>query len=187
MSQVMTTCAKFRALLGTFHASAAGQPPPDAELIAPSEMPDPYRGLLVHDRDMTSTLGAYHEDQILLRELERKLDGGLLARHIVLESARTRRVVENAASRIHLEVLDPEAGRKIIEGHKPLGGILNSYGVPYTSCPGGFFRVEATDFMNRLFSLNHAPWLYGRCNCLKLPTGAIIAEVVEVLPPQIDG
>ena len=38
--------------------------------VAPEHVPEPQHSLLVHDRDMTSTLAAHHEHEILLDVLE---------------------------------------------------------------------------------------------------------------------
>lgn len=184
MVQFLTACPKILGLLDGFYGRLPTQPPLDAVVVVPSEIPDPQRRLLVHSRDMTSTLTGHHREEILLRELQRTMVDGRLSRHIVLESAVSREPVEYGASSILLDVLDDEVQAEVVEGSKPLGGILNDHGVAYSNCPGAFFRVRSNELMNRLFGLGTSAWLYGRCNCLTDDTGRTIAEVVEILPPH---
>jgi hypothetical protein len=159
-------------------------PPLDAVVVEPSELPDQQRRLLVHNSDMTSTLTGHHREEILLRVIQRSVENGSLSRHIVLESAISRMPVEYGASNISLHVLDDDVRAEVVEGKKPLGGILNNHGVAYSNCPGAFFKVRSNDLMNRLFGLDGPNWLYGRCNCLTDGIGRTIAEVVEILPPH---
>lgn len=177
-------CPKFLGLLHRFYAAHAEQPPLEAALLPPDEIPAPYRGLLVHRSDMTSTLQRHHGETVVLRVLDRKVADGELARHIVLEGARTRRPVEYGAARIRLDALDEGARREVLECRVPLGGILARHGVAFGCCPGGYFRVRSNALIERALGLARPEWLYGRCNCLADGDGATIAEVVEILPPE---
>lgn len=184
MAQVIKTCPKILALLATFYPPGGEDPPSEAAVVDPDDVPEPYRRLLVHQRDMTSTLAAYHEDEIGLRVLDRVLGRETLARHVVLESRRTGRAVEYGASRIRLDAVDDQARRQILEGRIPLGGILKTLGFKYGNCPRGYFAVRSNDLIDRVFRLESPRWLFGRCNCLSDPHNRVIAEVVEVLPPE---
>jgi len=112
------------------------------------------------------------------------MGNGKLSRHIVLECADSLRAAEYGASNISLDVLADAVRAEVVEGSKPLGGILNDHSVTYSNCPGAFFKVRSNDLMNELFGLDEADWLYGRCNCLTDDIGRTIAEVVEILPPH---
>ena len=152
-------------------------------MVTADLMPQPERSLLVHDRDMTSTLTEFHGDALKLDVLERRLEGDQLARHIVLRTVSDHRPVEYGAIRIRLGGLEEVVREKIVAGEQPLGGILNEHRVGYASCPGGFFKIRATDLMADVLELSEPNWLYGRCNCLSAAEGGSIAEVVEILPP----
>lgn len=184
MVQFLTACPKILGLLDGFYRMLPEHPPLDAVVVVPSEMPEQQRRLLVHNTDMTSTLTGHHREKILLRVLQRTMTNGKLSRHIVLESAVSGKSVEYGASSISLDVLDKDVRGEVVEGSKPLGGILNHHGVVYSNCPGAFFRVRSNDLMNKLFGLDESNWLYGRCNCLTDDIGRTIAEVVEILPPH---
>lgn len=187
MAPPSPACPTLLALLEDFYRELPGARVPDCQRVDGAAIPEPYRTLLVHETDMTSTLENHHGEQITLRVLERKLVSAWLARHIVLEGKKTGRPVEYGAIRINLDALDEDVQTRIIECRDPLGGILNTHGVQYGSCPGAFLRVRSTELMARVLRLAEPQWLYGRCNCLADLSGRTIAEVVEILPPENDG
>ena len=53
----------------------AKRPLPGIERVDGAALPEPYRSLLVHERDMTSTLGQFHGDDIGLKVLHRHNGG----------------------------------------------------------------------------------------------------------------
>lgn len=179
---LQTACPKFLDLLAEFYRGLAEPPPLDAALIDAETMPQPYRRLLVHQSDMTSTLKAFLGEEVALRVLERRMTDEVLARHIVLEGAESNRPIEYGAIRIQLGPLHERARREVVECRQPLGAILAHHGMLYRSCPGGFFKVHSNSLMRRVLRLDGRPWLYGRCNCLKDASARLIAEVVEILP-----
>ncbi len=183
MSTLTTTCPKFLSVLGHFYANRPEESL-DAVLIPPDAMPQPYRDLLVHEGDMTSTLQRYHGEGVDLDVLERAIVGGVLSRHIVLRGARSGRPLEYGAARIQLGLLDHVARAEVLEERRPLGGILHHRGLGFRSCPGGFFRIQSNTMINRALDLDEQHTLFGRCNCLWGGSGRTIAEVVEILPPE---
>jgi len=54
--------------LGEFYRLAK-RPLPTIEAVDGQDVPPPYQSLLVHERDMTSTLGQFHGDEIELKVL----------------------------------------------------------------------------------------------------------------------
>ncbi len=182
MSLILNTCPKLIGILGVFYQTPSDPPPHELWLVEPFRVPQPYRRLLVHQRDMTSTLTNYHGTTIRLRVLDRRLADDVLARHIVLETD-SGRPVEYGAARIQLASLDRPARDAVIEGRVPLGGILNAEDAYYKSCPGAFFKLDPTRLMRRVLELDSPVRLFGRCNCLSNRAGQPIAEVVEILPP----
>jgi len=49
--------------------SRAGVPPPAVTRVQPDAIPQPYRSLLVHERDMTLTLEQHFGGRVVLRDL----------------------------------------------------------------------------------------------------------------------
>lgn len=184
MTLALLTCPKFLALLDRFYAGMPRRLPLEASLVAADDVPPPYRGLLVHRNDMTSTLQRHHGEKVALKVLERAVTDGCLERHIVLEGERTRRPLEYGAARIELGHLSEEARQQVLDCREPLGSILSTHRMVYECCPGGFFRIRSNELIGRVLQLDRPQWLFGRCNCLSDASGRTIAEVVEVLPPE---
>ncbi len=183
MSLQVSACPRLIDLLQEFYPGEKEISPFETMAVAAELLPEPERSLLVHDRDMTSTLTRFHGDQLRLDVLQRRLHDDHLDRHIVLRTVSDHRPVEYGAIRIRLDGFDDAVREKILECVQPLGGILNEHKVGYKCCPGGFFKIRATDLMADVLELSEPTWLYGRCNCLSAVSGNLIAEVVEILPP----
>ncbi|MBL9173653.1 MAG: hypothetical protein JNL10_08980 [Verrucomicrobiales bacterium] len=156
---------------------------PAFDVIPADALPEPQRSLLVHNRDMTRTLEQFHGAPIHLRVLSRHRDGNAYWRESALELDGTNRPVEFGAIKIHLDRF-PEPGRsQILDEHRPLGGILNASGRPYTSRPTAYLAFEADDFIARALNFSGPAMLFGRQNTLRDADGAILAEIIEILPP----
>ncbi|WP_394796926.1 hypothetical protein [Armatimonas sp.] len=154
---------------------------PRIEQIDGDAVPQPYRQLLVHLNDMTPTLSAFHGQEIALRVLGRRIQGDVLFREVILFAGKS--LVEFGAIAIHLNAFTPEARTDIEAGHLPLGTILAKHEVTHVSCPQAFLRVEANAFINDVFELSGgASVFYGRRNILSTPEGAVIADILEILP-----
>ena len=163
--------------------AAAGRPLPNWCGVAGVEMPEPYRSLLVHERDMTRTLEQFHRGRIHLRVLSSQRDGDAYWRESALELDGTHRVVEYGAIQIFLARF-PEPWRSQILGERlPLGGILNASGLAYTSRPSAYFRCQPDAFIRAALRFTGSPVLYGRQNTLSGSDGLPLAEIVEILPP----
>ena len=153
------------------------------ELIDGADMPEPYRRLLVHVRDMTPTLEAFHRIKIELHPLQVQHDETFMLRQVILCDRDTNRPVEYGAIRINLSLFEDEPRRLILETKHPLGGILRDYNIDHFGKPAGFFKVMSNSVINEAFDLTESQWLYGRCNRLFADADNILAEVVEILPP----
>ena len=169
----------FAPLSGFF--SDASLPPVAPRVINGTDMPEPYRGLLVSDHDMTPTLERFHRSTLHLNVLGSSLRGGEYRRQVVLLD-QTERAVEFGAIHIHLEAL-PEALRELVlAGKRPLGGLLIEQCVSHHSRPSVYFTIIGNEAINRPLQQSRAGELFGRCNTLIAEDGRPIAEVVEILP-----
>jgi len=161
----------------------AGLVVPVATLVDGAEMPEPYRTLLVHDRDMTPTLEAYHGDRIHLRTIGRRLDGDALSRLVVLTTNEALKPVEFGAIVIHLEQF-PAAAREVLLGCRvPLGTVLAEFGIEHYSRPSAFLSVHADPLINGSLDTTGTDVRYGRRNVLRTLAGQSLADVIEILPP----
>ena len=157
---------------------------PGIEPVDGDAMPEPYRSLLVHERDMTSTLGQFHGGDIGLKVLHRHNGGDAYYREVLLLTKRSQRPVEYGAIKIHLSQFPRPARDAITGAGAPLGQLLHDYGVGHLSRPSGFLRVKCDDHIGRLFDLDEQPVLFGRRNTLYDATAKHrLAEIVEILPP----
>jgi hypothetical protein len=176
--------AAFRLLfpLDEFYAHDRRPLPPVTRLPG-DEVPHPYQELLVHDRDMTPTLEAFHGDRIHLRVLDRRLEEHALWRQVALVLNGSERPVEFGAIVIYCDRFPPAAREVIRECSRPLGTILADYRVQHESCPQAFLCVASDAFINEALGLQDNRTLYGRRNVLFAPGGVPLAEILEILPP----
>ena len=163
--------------------NATAQSLPAVWEIDPHEIPQPQQELLVHQRDMTTTLQRFHGARTHLRLLRAEGVNEIYQREVVLALDGSERRVEFGASSIHLTRLPLEVQREIVLAERPLGGLLLEYGVKFVSRPKAFIRVEADTLISRALELDGPGPLYGRCNALLTPTGDVLADIVEILPP----
>ena len=177
-------CDHFLALLSDFYETLPEPPSIDVTFVPAETIPQPQRDLLVHFQDMTLTLGRHYGEPIALDVLHRHQGPQWYRRHIVLETAVSRRPVEYGAMRILLPLLSEAARLEVLAARKPLGEVLARHGLAFRHCPGGFFKIRSNHLIELALALTRPQWLYGRCNCMSDSVGRVVAEVVEVLPPQ---
>ena len=168
--------------LDEFYARAR-QPMPALEFIDAEEVPVPYKQLLVHENDMTSTLEHFHEGRVHLHVLSRQQSADAYSREVVLELEGTNTPVEFGAIKIYLGTFPARAREQIIEAHWPLGRILREFKISYVSRPKAFLRVASDRVISGALQLKGTHRLYGRCNRLSDPQGNPLADIVEILPP----
>ena len=134
---------------------------------------------------MTSTLARHYREEVTLRVLERREGPQRYRRHIVLETADSRRPVEYGAMRILLPLLSEAARRDVLAAGTPLGPAMQFRAARprLPPQPGGFFRIRSNNVIEQALKLAEPQWLYGRCNCMRDGAGRVVAEVIEILPP----
>ena len=156
---------------------------PPLDQIDGQAVPEPYRTLLVHDRDMTSTLESFHGAGVHLSLLGRERKGNDYFREVLLLLEGCERPVEFGAIQIHLDRFPEQARRDILEERYPLGHVLKDHAIPYISRPKAFLRIASDKIINAVLQLQGAHVLYGRRNTLSNPAGEPLAQIVEILPP----
>ncbi len=169
--------------LDEFYARAK-QPMPAMEFIDAEDMPEPFKQLLVHDRDMTSTLEHFYEQRIHVHLLHRHGTEHTYSREVVLELDQSNTPVEFGAIKMYLPSFPERARKRIVEAHAPLGRILKEFQIAYVSRPKAFFRLASDRLISGALQLNGTHRLFGRCNRLSDPHGNPLADIVEILPPD---
>lgn len=168
--------------LDEFYARSGLNLPPLAQVDGET-VPEPYKTLLVHERDMTSTLENFHKSGIHLRLVSRQQRGEEYFREVVLVLDGSERPVEFGAIKINLSLFPAAAREAILQEQFPLGHILKDFAIVYQSRPKAFLRLASDKTINHLLKLTGAQILFGRRNTLLNPAGEPLAEIVEILPP----
>ncbi len=158
-------------------------PMPAVESIAGEDVPEPYKRLLVHQRDMTPTLEAFYGESIHLNLIRRRQREDVYFREVVLVLDESLEPVEFGAIKINLALFASQAREWILKEYLPLGTILKRFSVTHTSRPTAFLKIQSDELMNSALGLSGSQWLYGRRNALRDPQERALAEIVEVLPP----
>ncbi|MCZ6834443.1 MAG: hypothetical protein O7G85_01585 [Planctomycetota bacterium] len=157
-------------------------PPPTIEQLDGESMPMPYRDLLVHEQDMTSKLEAYWGTTLKVKVLEKHEENSQLTRQVVLVTEQGL-ATEFGAIRINLDQFEPPARAEILACDRPLGALLKAYDISYVCRPNAYFSFVCDEIASRAFELGESHLLYGRHNLLLNDDEALLAEVVEILPP----
>ena len=156
---------------------------PPYRLVEPAELPEPDRGLLVHERDMTSVLQEFHAQELHLRNLEFVHENECVLRQVLL-LRQDEQPAEFGAIDIRLPPFAENAQAEIIASHTPLGAILNRYHIGYSSAPSAFFEIDSGGIIGDALGLDAPARLFGRTNVLRTEQNQVMARVVEILPPS---
>lgn len=152
------------------------------EWCEPENVPQPYRDLLWHDGDMTSSLERFHRDELALQILRVEQVEGNYLREVVLRRKQDGEAVEYGVIEVVLEAFSPSMRMAIVAGCQPLGGLLNSIGMVYGSEPVGFFGIRGAEMGEIYPETPSGEILYGRYNRLIDEKGVVLARIVEILP-----
>ena len=154
-------------------------------LVAAEDVPEPAKRLLVHRRDMTSTLAEFHGSALRVDIFQQLRIDGLYLREVFLRTFDGDRMVEYGVIAIALEQFQPEAQQAITAGEAPLGELLHRFKIPFTSAPICFFSVPAEGLGGTPVGVPDGAICHGRFNRLTKATGQPLAWIMEILPPAI--
>ena len=159
----------------------AGIEMPDWRVVTPDEIPAPYRSLLVHEEDMTSTLERHYGGTVVLRALGTFTSGAWYFRRVLLVQEYSGRPVEMGAIRIKLDAFGARLKRRILKNEVPLGRILRESRFDYVSHAVAFLALTPNPEMMGVFWMREPRTLYGRRTEIS-SGGRKIGDIVEVLP-----
>lgn len=163
--------------------SSHGEKPPRITQIPGESVPPPYRSLLVHEQDMTSTLESYWGTSLHLKVLDKHIEDASLTRQVVLLTDTEELPVEFGAIRIQLDRFEDSAREEIVACLRPLGNLLLHFKIDFSCRPSAFFSFESDRTIRQAFALTETHTLYGRHTILVNDVEETLAEVVEILPP----
>jgi chorismate-pyruvate lyase len=156
---------------------------PKIDRLSAEELPEPYRGLLAHQDDMTPTLEKFHAGRIHLEILNREQRGDYYFREVVLRLDDSEVAVEFGAIKISLLLFPAKARQLILDERVPLGRILDECGLEHTTKAKAFFSVATDDLIGKVLQLPPGTILYGRKATIVDAQQRPLAEIVEILPP----
>ena len=155
---------------------------PDWAPVAAEEIPEPYRSMLVHEDDMTSTLERHYGGRVVLRALSTFTTGSWYFRRVLLVQEYSGRPVEMGAIRIKLNIFPPKLRKHILDNKIPLGRLLRDHRFVYVSHATAFIAITPNPEMMGVFWMREPRVLYGRRTVIS-HDGQKIGDIVEVLPP----
>lgn len=170
------------AALWRFASESCGIPSAALRLRPGTELPEPARGLLVHDRDMTSTLAAFHGSALRVDLLQQRQFEETYFREVFLRTIADGRIVEYGIIAIDLEQFTPPQQDAIRAGKAPLGALLHHFQIPFESSPIGFFSLATASLAEARRAALPGAQGHGRFNRLAKPTGESLASIMEILP-----
>jgi chorismate-pyruvate lyase len=168
--------------LDDFYARA-GLPLPKIKRLPGEEVPEPFRSLLVHGKDMTPTLEKFHGADIHLQILDRDHRNDFYYRQVLLRLKGAETIVEFGANKISLLLFPPRARQLILEERVPLGRILKDCDVKHHTVAKAFFELQPDRLICRAFQLEKPATLYGRKATIFDSQQRPLSEIVEILPP----
>lgn len=133
-----------------------------AEHIPSSLTPEPYKSLLVHEQHMTVTMERFHKTSVAVRVIERRLDGDVYSRKILLESTGDGKVVQFGIVRFDLSYVTQAVRQEILSEATPLGRILINHNVLRHIDLGAIVRVVPGPGLRGLFASAPGLETYGR-------------------------
>jgi hypothetical protein len=132
------------------------------EHIPANLTPEPYKQLLVHDRHMTLTMEEFHRSPVVVNVLDRKLEGNIYSRKILLKRSDDGAMVQFALVRFDLSVVLPAVRDEILSEQAPLGRILVNYNVFRVVDLGAILQITAGPAFARLCGCSIGQLTYGR-------------------------
>jgi len=159
----------------------AGVAPPTATPVAAVDLPQPYRALLDHERDMTLTLEAHCGGRVALRVLSTYGRGESYFRRVLLVQESTGRPMEMGAIRIRTSAFPARIRAAILRNDEPFSRLLRDGGLDFLSRPTAFLAVTPNSEMMGVFWMREPRTLYGRQTAV-LMGGRQVGDIVEILP-----
>lgn len=172
------------------HALFALFPPradvPAFTYVASPDVPEPYRGLLVHQHHMTVTVEDFHGSLVDVRILESVQKEHYYARKILLALQSTGRIVQFGIVRVYYDYLSEPVRQEIMAGLTPLGRVLIQHDVLRRIEPTAFVRVEPPPEMLGYFGLTQPATMYGRLAYIHCDNQPAV-ELLEIVAPEPPG
>lgn len=130
--------------------------------IPSATTPEPYKTMLVHDHHMTVAMETYHRTSVDVDVLDRRLDGDLYVRKIVLYKHGTRIPVQFGLVRFNLQYVTEAVRQQILSEQIPLGRVLIEHNVLRHIDLGAILEITAGSPLARYLAMPVGGVTYGR-------------------------
>ncbi len=152
------------------------------QVVNAKVVPEPYRGLLVHNHHMTVTMEEFHRSQVRVEVLAAKRTENYYSRRILLDRETDGRVVQFGIVRLNFDFLNPEVREEIESQKTPLGRILIQHNVLREIELVSLWRVTPGADLCRLFKTTPQQITYGRTAIIHCD-GQPAVELLEIAAP----
>jgi chorismate-pyruvate lyase len=158
---------------------------PRVEAVVPAALPPPWRALLARRGALTPRLERHHGGPIALRVLARRRRRGVYTRQVLLVRAGDARAVGLGAIEVRLAGLAPGTRARLLAERVPLGRLVDQEGRRFSFRSGPLLRVRPDALIGGALGAAGGRWLYGRRSTLVDGRARAVAEIVEVLAPDL--
>lgn len=169
--------------LWQFASESCGISAEAVRMLPGDALGEPARRLLVHQRDMTSTLANFHGSALRVDILQQRQLQAMYLREVFLRTVDAGRIAEYGIIAIALEQFTAPQQEAIQAGEIPLGALLHRFQIPFDSSPIGFFSIATDALASTRRAALDGSMCFGRFNRLTKPSGEPLAWIMEVLPP----
>ena len=141
--------------------------------------------MLAHDQHMTVTMESFHNCSVDVKIIDRKLDGDIYSRKILLLKSGTDQVVQFGIVRFDLQYVTESVREEILSGETPLGRILINQNVLRHLDLGAVLRITADTGLAGYLPMQPGGVTYGRLAtifCNRSPA----VDLLEITVP-LDG
>lgn len=156
-----------------------------ADHVPASQIPEPYKKLLVHDQHMTVTMEAYHGDSVNVEILNQRLEDDLYVRKILLRTIMEQKIVQFGIVRFHLEYVTNRVRDEILSGKIPLGRVLINHNVLRHIDLGAILRISAGPDLADCMRIAPGMTTYGRLATIFCDSRPAV-DLLEIASPSGD-
>lgn len=150
---------------------------------AAAEMPDAYRSLLDHEKHMTVTVEAFHDELVDVKVLAVESNDDFYARKILLTKKSDGKVVQFGVVRLNRRLIPSDALAEIESQRTPLGRVLIEQNVMREVKLDALWRVTPNTELKELFGSDLAT--YGRSARLHVNNESAV-ELLEIVAPIVE-
>jgi hypothetical protein len=153
-----------------------------AEHVPGPALPENYRKMLDHEHHMTVTMEEHYGCPVQVKILDRRQDGDIYSRKIILMESKTGKVVQFGIVRFDFRYVTQAVREEILGGDIPLGRVLINHNVLRHIDLGALLRITAGPLLADALNMPAGEITYGRMAtifCNQLPA----VDLLEIPAP----